>query len=173
MPRTKLIKGWDVLGRCNMYQNVLIPLDGLKESESVIPLALDMAAPDANVTLLGVVSPTEADRTKEKGTFQSRQDDSDVARANAYLLSVLTQVEPGRRSFRNETVVADNVLEAVAECARQSNSDLIVMFEEERKGITGLFKKSMAEEVQKLATTDVKTFKGEDIANYQRPASSH
>jgi nucleotide-binding universal stress UspA family protein len=156
-----------------MYQNVLIPLDGSKESESVIPLALDLAAPDASVTLLGVVSPKEAEETKEKGAFQNRSDDSDISKANAYLLSVLSQVEPGRRSFRNETVVSDSVPKAIAECVRQNNADLVVMFEEERKGITGLFKKSVAEEVQKLAPVDVKAFKEEDIANSRQPKTNH
>ena len=79
------------------------------------------------------------------------------AKANAYLISVVGQVEPGMRSFRNETVMSDSVAEAIVDYAKENKSDLIVVFTYNQRGLAGLFKGSVSAEVQKRAG------RGEDI----------
>ena len=69
---------------------------------------------------------------------------------------------PGR--YRCEVVVSDSVADGIADIARREEVGLIAMYTHDRKGLAKLIKGSIAEKVQKRATTEVQVFRPRELA---------
>ena len=69
---------------------------------------------------------------------------------------------PGR--YRCEVGVSDSVADGIADIARREEVGLIAMYTHDRKGLAKLIKGSIAEKVQKRATTEVRIFGPRELA---------
>ena len=143
-----------------MYQKVLVPLDGSKESERVFPQFNSELALDGEVLLLQVV-PRAKTRHLEGHIIILGSQVEEAARSEAmvYLRQVARETggEDNER-WRCETIVAESVAKGILTVADTAGADLIAMYTHERKGLARVFSGSVASEVKKRASTEVRVF---------------
>ena len=140
-----------------MYEKILVPLDRSPESEGVLPSVEELLAPEGEGILLHIIPPGRTRSLGEFGEFavlgtQLR------GRAMARLRKAVTQIGDGPGRWRCEVVVSDSVADGIADFARREEVGLIAMYTHDRKGLAKLIKGSVAEKVQKWATTEVQIF---------------
>ncbi len=68
-----------------MYQKVLLPLDGSKESKQVIPLIMQDLGPDTDVILLQVLHPIKTQVVGGQVMLGSQREEAERLEALAYL----------------------------------------------------------------------------------------
>ena len=76
-----------------MYQKVLLPLDGTKESEQVIPLIMRDIGPDTDVILLQVLHPIKTQRLGDHVMLGSQREEAERLEALTYLRGIAIQGE--------------------------------------------------------------------------------
>ncbi len=136
-----------------MYKRFLVPLDGSKTAEAIVPFVLEIAGPlDIEVVLVRVVVPippsvVEGTREVVVEDVEARQ-----AEAEAYLNGLAAELRD--RGVRVRTVVrrGDPVTE-IASVARELEADMIAMTTHGRSGLGRLLFGSVAEAV--LRTTEL------------------
>ncbi|MCL6556112.1 MAG: universal stress protein [Burkholderiales bacterium] len=136
-----------------MYNRVLVPLDGSKTAEAILPFVLEIAGPlDIEVALLQVIVPIPP--SVVEGSRQVIVEDAEARRAEAerYLDSLAAELRD--RGVRVRTVVrrGDPVTE-IATAARELEVDLVAMTTHGRSGLGRLLFGSVAEAV--LRSTDL------------------
>jgi nucleotide-binding universal stress UspA family protein len=136
-----------------MYNRILVPLDGSKTAEAILPFVLEIAGPlDIEVTLLRVVVPIPP--SVVEGSRHVVVEDTEARRAEAerYLDSLAAELRD--RGVRVRTVVrrGDPVTE-IASAARELEVDLVAMTTHGRSGLGRLLFGSVAEAV--LRSTDL------------------
>jgi nucleotide-binding universal stress UspA family protein len=136
-----------------MYKRILVPLDGSKTAEAILPFVLEIAGPlDIEVALLRVVVPIPP--SVVEGSRQVVVEDTEARRAEAerYLDSLAAELRD--RGVRVRTVVrrGDPVTE-IASTARELEVDLVAMTTHGRSGLGRLLFGSVAEAV--LRSTDL------------------
>jgi nucleotide-binding universal stress UspA family protein len=131
------------------YRRALVPLDGSRLAEGIIPFILDLGGPlGMEIVLLRVVSPTLSQ--VGDGPFIFDDMASRMTEARDYLESVAAKVV--RRGMRVETIVrggipATEILAAV----REVSAGLIAMTTHGRSGFSRLVFGSVAEAVLRQA----------------------
>jgi len=138
-----------------VYTRVLVPLDGSKTAEAIVPFVLEIAGPlDLEVVLVRVVVPippsvVEGIRDVAVEDVEARQ-----AEAETYLSGVAAELRD--RGVRVRTVVrrGDPVTE-IASAARELEADLIAMTTHGRGGLGRLLFGSVAEAVLRTAELPV------------------
>ena len=155
-----------------MYGKVLVPLDGSKESEGVLAQFQGELAPDGEVLLLKVVPPR---KSRAAGGGQvilgSQLEEDDRAEALSYLRGIARQ-EGKADLWRCESIIADSPAQGVLDFATKQGADLIAMYTHDRKGLAKLFKGSVASEVARRATTEVKLFTDSGAGTYTQTAAA-
>ncbi len=144
------------------YQNILVTLDGSKLSETALQHAVQIAAPDARIHILSVISegPTTevASLTSamayhvqnEQWPYTSEKRDLHDAHAREkYLREVSEWLEPGGYHVTLETR-AGNVIETILEVSRRG-FDAIVMATHGHTGATKAVLGSVTEAVLQQA----------------------
>lgn len=136
-----------------MYNRILVPLDGSKTAEAILPFVLEIAGPlDIEVTLLRVVVPVPP--SVVEGSRQVVVEDTEARRAEAEQYLDRLAAELRDRGVRVRTVVrrGDPVTE-IASAARELEVDLVAMTTHGRSGLGRLLFGSVAEAV--LRSTDL------------------
>jgi len=149
------------------YEKILVPLDQTPESESVLPFIEELLAPGGEGILLHIIRPGRTKSWGEFGEFvmlgtQIEEELRD--RAMARLRMVVTQIGDGPGRWRCEVVISSSVADGIADFARREQVGLIAMYTHDRKGLAKLIKGSIAEKVQKRATTEVQIFWPRELA---------
>lgn len=143
-----------------MYERVLVPLDGSRLAEAVLPFAEKIAGPlDAEILLVRVVEPIPgavALASGETGSAEALLHDQMAAK---WYLSDLAE-RLGQRGLRVRTFVPlgvpDTEIVAVADAEK---ADLIAMTTHGRSGLGRLVFGSVAEAVLRAASVPVLMFK--------------
>jgi len=141
-----------------MYDKILVPLDQSPESEGILPMVQELLTPDGEGILLHIISPG---RTTSFGDFVIlgiQQEEEDRGSAMVHLRRLASQIGEDSGRWRCEVVVSASVADGVVDFARREEVDLIAMYTHDRKGLAKLLKGSIAEKVQKRATTAVQVF---------------
>ncbi len=136
-----------------MYNRILVPLDGSKTAEAILPFVLEIAGPlDIEVTLLRVVVPVPP--SVVEGSRQVVVEDTEARRAEAEQYLDRLAAELRDRGVRVRTVVrrGDPVTE-IAAAARELEVDLVAMTTHGRSGLGRLLFGSVTEAV--LRSTDL------------------
>lgn len=136
-----------------MYQRIVVPLDGSKTAESILPFVLEIAGPlDIEVVLLRVVVPIPP--SVVEGSREVVVEDAEARRAEAARYLDVLAAELRDRGVRVRTVVrrGDPVAE-IASAARELDVDLVAMTTHGRSGLGRLLFGSVAEAV--LRSTDL------------------
>ena len=141
-----------------MYSKVLIPLDGSKEAEEVFPLVKDEITNEGEVILVQVISPARTQKIGDHIILASQQEEGDRAEAMGYLRSLARQQDWGVDNWRLEVEVADSVADGIVRLADRESVDLIAMYTHDRKLLARHIKRSIARDVQRRASTEVRVF---------------
>jgi nucleotide-binding universal stress UspA family protein len=148
-----------------MYNKVLVPLDGSKESETAVGSAIQQLSPDGELILLKVVAPAKTQTLGGHLITGDQIDAVELSRATAYLKNVMHQIgEEDSDHRRCEAIIGTSVPQAIVDFAARAGVDLIVMYTHDRKGLAGLIKRSIAKQVEQHAPMDVKMCRPQEMA---------
>ena len=158
-----------------MYRKVLVPLDGSRESEAVLPQLQGELAGDAEVILLKVIPPRT---THILGggyvgyvILGSQLEESDRLEAITYLSGVTRNEGGASGGWRCEVMMSSTVAQGIMDVAMREEVDLIAMYTHDRKGLARLFRGSVASEVQRTAPCEIRVFTPSDVAAYRPTAT--
>jgi nucleotide-binding universal stress UspA family protein len=138
-----------------MDKRVLIPLDGSRLAEGILPFVLQIAAPlDLEVVLVRVEQPIAPQAIE--GTTHFTVDDiaARLNKAREYLAPVAADLRRQGVQVTTDARYGDPVTEIVA-AARESGAGIIAMTTHGRSGFTRLLFGSVAEAVLRQATVPV------------------
>jgi nucleotide-binding universal stress UspA family protein len=146
-----------------MYQKVLIPLDGSREAEMVIPKIQPELTEDAEVTLLTIIPPLKGETLGQITLTSSDREEAERVKAIDYLREVIQRLggSPGR--WYCEAIVWESVPEGIASFADRERVEVIAMYTHDRKGLAKLIRGSVAEKVKQKATIEVKVFPPQEL----------
>jgi nucleotide-binding universal stress UspA family protein len=146
-----------------MYRKVLIPLDGSKEAEMVIPKIQPELAEDSEVILLKIIPPLKGETLGQITVTSSEREEAERVKAIDYLREVMQRVEGSPSQWHCEAIVRKSVPEGIASFADQEGVEVIAMYTHDRKGLAKLIKGSIAEKVQRRAPIEVKVFRPQEL----------
>jgi nucleotide-binding universal stress UspA family protein len=146
-----------------MYRKILIPLDGSKEAEMVIPKIQPELAEDSEVILLKIIPPLKGETLGQLTVTSSEREEAERVKAIDYLREVMQRVEGSPSQWHCEAIVRKSVPEGIANFADQEGVEVIAMYTHDRKGLAKLIKGSIAEKVQRRAPIEVKVFRPQEL----------
>jgi nucleotide-binding universal stress UspA family protein len=146
-----------------MYQKVLIPLDGSREAEMVIPKIQPELAEDSEVILLKIIPPLKGETFGQLTVTSAEREEAERVKAIDYLREVMQRFEGSPGQWRCEAIVRKSVPEGIASFADQEGVEVIAMYTHDRKGLAKLIKGSIAEKVQRRAPIEVKVFRPQEL----------
>ncbi len=152
-----------------MARKVLIPLDGSSESEEVIPLVKDELTDDDELLLIQVIPPGRTQTVGAHVILGSQVEEGDRAQARRYLQDVMRRESDGSGVWSSEVVVSNSVAEGITLAASQQSADMIAMYTHDRNLLGRMIKGSIAREVQRTASTEVRILGPRQISE---PASA-
>ncbi len=147
-----------------MYQKVLVPLDGSRESEKVIGSLQDLLDPQSEVILLKVISPMSELRLGPVVFTADEREELERTKEMGYLGEVAQRFGGLADRFRRQVVVSKSVAEGITGLAAQERVDLIAMYTHDRKGLARLIKRSIAAQVERGSPTEVRVFRPRELA---------
>ena len=129
-----------------MYNTILVPLDGSKRAEAILPHVEELAQRyDARVIFLQVVEPIPVIVGPEGAYVVSHQEESErrTKRAESYLAAL--QGEFREKGIEARTLVANGpVVEEIINAAERGSADLIAIASHGRSGLSRVFYGSVA-----------------------------
>jgi nucleotide-binding universal stress UspA family protein len=146
-----------------MYRKVLIPLDGSREAEMVIPKIQPELAEDGEVILLKIIPPLKGETLGQITVTSAEREEAERVKAIDYLREVMQRFEGSPGQCRFEALVRKSVPEGIANFAGQEGVEVIAMYTHDRKGLAKLIKGSIAEKVQRRAPIEVKVFRPQEL----------
>lgn len=147
-----------------MYNRILIPLDGSKEAEGVLPMIKDELAPDGEVILLQIIPPGKTQVIGGQTLLGSQREETERSRVEVYLRKMIRELNGDSENFRPIVGISESVSDGILLAARQNEVDLIAMYTHDRKGLSAILKKSIAKDVLKKASIEVKVFRPTELA---------
>ena len=128
-----------------MYQKILVPLDGSKRAEKILPHVEELAAhTQATVTLLQIIALTGDIVTAGVITPLPDKLDSDKKQAESYLNGIKAGLQEKQIETRTRVAVSGPVVDAILQTAEEENVDLIAMSSHGRSGVSRVFYGSVA-----------------------------
>ncbi|MGH7301940.1 MAG: universal stress protein [Candidatus Rokuibacteriota bacterium] len=138
-----------------MYKQVLVPLDGSRLAEGIIPFILQIAGPlDLEVALVRVVQPIAPQAIEGTRHFTVEDVPARMVEAREYLVPIATQVRERGVRVTTDARHGEPVTEIVA-AARETGADIIAMTTHGRSGFSRLLFGSVAEAVLRQAEIPV------------------
>lgn len=129
-----------------MYKTILVPLDGSKRAEAILPHVEEMANRyKANVVFLHVIEPIPPIVGPEDAyvVLEERQIKEQTKEARSYLASLRGELL--KKDIKVTThVVRGPVVEAIINTARHEEADLIAIASHGRSGLSQVFYGSVA-----------------------------
>ena len=152
--------------RKSVYQRVLVPLDGSRESEQALALARAKLAPDGELFLLRVIPPGRSATVGAHYIMGNLLEELDHRESQRYLQSLGWREIRNSATWRAEVAVSRSVAEGIANFARQHDIDLIAMYTNNRGLLGRMFNRSVTREVRRLRPTEVLAVGPIDVAGY-------
>jgi nucleotide-binding universal stress UspA family protein len=138
-----------------MYKRVLIPLDGSRLAEGILPFILQIAGPlDLEVVLVRVVEQTMPQAVEGTTHFTVQDVPAELNRAREYLAPIAAQLRERGVRVTTDARHGEPVTEIVA-AAREARADLMAMTTHGRSGLGRLLFGSVAEAVLRQADIPV------------------
>jgi len=141
-----------------MDKRILLPLDGTRESERVIPLIEGQLQPGTEVVLLKVLSPAPTRVIGGHVVLGSQREEAESMEAMVYLQGVAGEQLGDSQPYRCAAIVAESSSQGIVDFASRKGIDLIAMYVRERRGLPRFFKGNTAREVRRKTGTKVRTF---------------
>jgi nucleotide-binding universal stress UspA family protein len=147
-----------------MYKRVLIPLDGSRMAEGILPFIIQIARPLAlEVVLVYVVQPIMPQAIEGTAHFTVYDISARLNEAREYLAPVAANLRRQGVRVTIDTRRGEPVAEIVA-AARESGSDIIAMMTHGRSGFGRILFGSVAEAVLRQAKIPVLMMRGTERA---------
>jgi nucleotide-binding universal stress UspA family protein len=138
-----------------MYKRALVPLDGSRVAERILPFILQIAGPlDLEVVLLRVVQPMAPQAIEETAHFTADDVAGRLSEAREYLDSMAAGLWQRGVRVTTDARYGQPVTE-IAAAARETEADLIAMTTHARSGFSRLLFGSVAEAVLRQAEIPV------------------
>jgi nucleotide-binding universal stress UspA family protein len=138
-----------------MYERVLVPLDGSRLAEGILPFVLQIAGPlDLEVVLVHVVQPIASPTIEGTGHFMVDDVAARLKEAREHLAPVAANLRERGVRVTTDARYGEPVAEIVA-AARETKADLIAMTTHGRSGFGRLLFGSVAEAVLRQAQIPV------------------
>jgi nucleotide-binding universal stress UspA family protein len=134
------------MGKVNMVHTILVPLDGSKRAEKILPYVEDLAqCYRAKVVFVHVLEPhlVSSGATGLYPIFEQQQLDQAVAGAEDYLAAHQGEFREKGIEVRSE-VVTGPVVEAIINAAIRQEADLVAMASHGHTGLARVFYGSVA-----------------------------
>jgi nucleotide-binding universal stress UspA family protein len=145
------------LTKASAFRHVLIPLDGSKRAEEVVPTALALGQlSDALHTLIRIV-PLEVDCSLHYAPLaRPLPQPKREAEASKYIGDVMSRLQMDPARVRARTVFDDRPMaEAILQYARRREADLIALATRGRGSLSRLFQQSVVDRVVRNATVPI------------------
>jgi nucleotide-binding universal stress UspA family protein len=131
-----------------MYKRILVPLDGSKRAEAILPHVEELAQRyDAEILFLKIVEPSRVVASVDGFVPgpETIQQDHDIAmkRANAYLMSLVGEFREKRISAK-PVVEEGPIVSEIIDVSIREGVDLIAMASHGRTGLGHVFYGSVA-----------------------------
>ena len=127
-----------------MYKTILVPLDGSKCAESILPHVESLAkAFESELILLRVVDHAPDSVTTTAAQIQKENFESDQENAESYLDKMVDELSKKRLNVR-PLILYGAAVKSIIEAAREEKVDLITMGSHGRSGISQAFYGSVA-----------------------------
>ena len=128
-----------------MYQKILVPLDGSKRAERILPHVAELAAKyRATVTLLQIIPLAGNILTAGLITPLPDQLDSEKALAETYLNNIEAELQQKQIETRARVVVSGQLVDAILRIAEEEKVDLVAMSSHGHTGLSRVFYGSVA-----------------------------
>jgi nucleotide-binding universal stress UspA family protein len=138
-----------------MYKRVMVPLDGSRLAEGILPFILQIAGPlDLEVVLVRVVQPIPPQALEGTGHVVLDDVPARLREAREYLAPVAADLRGRGVRVTTDARHGDPVAELVA-AGRDAGADLIAMTTHGRSGVGRLLFGSVAEAVLRQANVPV------------------
>ena len=142
-----------------MYRRVLVPLDGSRLAEGILPFVLQIAGPlDLEVVLVRVVEPIMTQTLEDTGHAPVDDVAARLRDARQYLAPVAEDLRSRGVRVTTDARHGEPLAELLA-AARDSRADLIAMTTHGRSGLGRLLFGSIAEAVLRRAQIPVLTMR--------------
>jgi len=123
-----------------MYHKILVPLDGSKRAETILPHVKELATRfQATVILVEVLAFAGDIITAGIITPLPDQLDAEKTRAQSYLESIKTRLLQKQIETETRVIVAGPAVDAILQSAEQEKVDLIAMSSHGRGGLGRFF----------------------------------
>ena len=124
-----------------MYKKILVPLDGSKRAEAILPHVKDLAlCLKSKVIFFNVIEMghfIEHDETIYSSGYDEKRDHQ-IKEAKSYLISLLKQFR--EEGIKVQTLIGDGpVVKAILDAAKSENVDLLAMASHGRSGLSRTF----------------------------------
>ena len=124
-----------------MYKKILVPLDGSKRAEAILPHVKNLALCfKAEVIFFIVIEPghfIEHDEISYTSTYEERRDHQ-IKETESYLASLLKQFH--EENIKVQTLIGDGpVVKAILNTAESESVDLLAMASHGRSGLSRTF----------------------------------
>ena len=146
-----------------MYRKVLIPLDGSREAEMVIPKIQPELTEETEVILLKIIPPLKGETLGQITVTSSEREEAECVKAIDCLREVIQRLGGSLGQWHCEAIVSKSVPEGIAGFADREGVEVIAMYTHDRKGLAKLIKGSIAEKVQRRAPIEVKVFRPQEL----------
>ncbi len=149
-----------------MYRKVLVPLDDSEDSRSVVTVVAGLVAQGGEAILLHVIPPR---RTRSTGSFTvlgAQVEEEERLRAMVHLNRLSGELSEATIKSRCAVVVSQSVAECIARYASLEGADLIAMYTHGRTGLAKRLKGSVAAEVKKRTSVEVRAFESSELAEF-------
>ena len=146
------------------YRKILVPLDRSAGAEGAIFMAQQLLSPDGEGILLHVVRRGKAAESERNLSSTAPRRDARRAKARGYLRCAQNYLLEATGRWRCEVVEADSVADGIAEFAMKEGVDLIAMYTNDRKGLAGMIRKSIAAKVQQQSSVEVRVLRPREMA---------
>jgi nucleotide-binding universal stress UspA family protein len=146
-----------------MYQKILIPLDGSREAELVIPKIQPALTEETEVILLKIIPRLKGETLGQITVTSSEREEAERVKAIDYLREVMQRFGGAPGQWRCEAMVSESVPEGIASFADRERVEAIAMYTHDRKGLAKLIRGSVAEKVKQKASIEVKVFPPQEL----------
>lgn len=132
------------------FRRILVPLDGSRLAEQVLPRAIALAKLEgAEITLLHVL-PSQAFARRTTDATPSWSDKT-ISRAEQYLFSVAERVRARDIPTLTDIVISDDIPNAISDYAARQHASLIAIATHGRGGVARMLRGSVADALMLLA----------------------
>jgi len=145
-----------------VYRKVLVPLDGTRESEKIIPILKRDLTPETEVILLQVVRPVKTQMEGGQIVLGSQSEEAASQEAAACLRSLAQEHFREGPAYRWEATVAESSSQGIIRVAEREKVDLIALYVRDCSGIAKIVKGNTSRAVVRKSKVPVRVF-GPDV----------